>query len=356
MYFAHNIAIYKRPSEEVKIIVTSAMQSQGFDLVNNEIATQVLKASTVDIIPEIDEGLIFRKFFVSPYRNQWCIVYPSTGWFSEVQELSVTLSEKLGCVALLLLVDDSAGWGYEISYSGQIIDRFHTRPASSQSLREKSEFALQGETAKAESGKVGTRDLPIDITTLARLVLPTSEQLAETKRDLQEDYAEDKLTPEQEADLEDRLKRALDELRLPTRREKAELAEESPGGLAIRERLSMLSRAEVTEAEKYRGDPTTVATLFDVAEVQIADLLSKSRNSGFGSHNEMRHFAELLSIKDFDATYQELVQEDFVDAHWAHLIFARRMSNAQSRWYESQKADFPWVSPPLWLDDPLTDR
>ena len=170
MYLAYNIAVHERPSEEVTMTVRSIMRSWNFDLVSDEVAAQALKMPAVDVLPEFDETLVFRKFLISPYSNKSCMVYPSTGWFSEVQDLSVELSKKLGCIALALLIDDSKGWGFELSQKGQVADRFHTKPMKSPMLSEKQDCQT----------------------------MPTPDQMTKVKRHMPGEQSEDEPTSDQE--------------------------------------------------------------------------------------------------------------------------------------------------------------
>jgi hypothetical protein len=107
----------------------------------------------------------------------------------------------------------------------------------------------------------------------------------------------------------------------------------------------------MAEAEKYRGNPSVVAELFGIAEDKAADVLSRSWGHGVQSHDEMTKLMQALGIEGFDLTYQDLVEEGLTDVHWHNLIFVRGMTAVELQWYERQKADFPFVSPPLWLND-----
>ncbi len=69
------------------------------------------------------------------------------------------------------------------------------------------------------------------------------------------------------------------------------------------------------------------------------------------SHDEMTKLMQVLGIDGFDLTYQDLMQEGPADERYHNLIFVRGMTAVELPWYERRKADFPFVSPPLWLND-----
>ena len=107
MYLVFNIAVYERSCAQIRSAIISLMNAQDFDLADDELTSQALRVPGVNLLPDLDERLILRNFLISPSKNGWCMVYASTGWFSEVQDLSVALSKKLDCVTLALLIDDS---------------------------------------------------------------------------------------------------------------------------------------------------------------------------------------------------------------------------------------------------------
>ncbi len=166
MYFLFNIVIHDRQSGEVRSAVTTIMQEQGFDFADPEQAAQVMRSPGANLLPEDDPQLLLRSFLISPTKDRWCMVYPSTGWFSETQDLGVKLSQRLDCTAMVLLIDDSNGWGYELSRQGQIVDRFHAQPTSSEALKEKNyRYGLSPERQASE-----------------KLFAPTPEQTAEAEK------------------------------------------------------------------------------------------------------------------------------------------------------------------------------
>ena len=136
MNFVFNIAVYSQTSNAIRDTIVTLMKEMNFDLANKKLVVQILHSSPKDIL---DKGLMLRNFVVSPNKNNWCVVYPSTGWVSEMQGFSRQLSGQLQCVTLLILQDDSAGWGYELSNNGHTIDLFHTLPLESTSFQEKQE-------------------------------------------------------------------------------------------------------------------------------------------------------------------------------------------------------------------------
>ena len=349
MYFAFNIAIYDCRNEEIRVALISLMENEGFNLVTTDLVAQALRSPGNDLLPEIDERLMLRKFLIAPNKNKWSMIYPSTGWFSEVQDLGIKLSEKLGCLAMVLLVDDTYGWGYELSQKGQAIDRFHPQPMLSPTLKEKSEYNLFQED-KITDSPTELQEQSAGILTLARLSLPTPEQLTETKRHLLEQETIDLLTPEQKKELEGKLDQILANSSLPTAEQKAELAEQWQVDPSILDKPFPLSPEQEAEAEKYSGNPSIVANIFGVIEDLVVHYLSKSE-SDFGGelHNKMTEFLELLSIENGVGTYQDFV-EDF-DDKWSHLIFSRYMTATELDWREKWKENLPFVAPPLWLNE-----
>ena len=175
--------------------------------------------------------------------------------------------------------------------------------------------------------------------------------MTEMKKGVLEEYSDDLLTPEQKREVEEKLDSALASLSLPTAEQKAELVERYLGDPKALENLFAPTPEQMAEAEKYRGNPSVVADLFGVAEDKVADFLSRSWGHGVRSHDEMAKFMQSLGIDGFDLTYPDLVEKDLTDVRWHNLIFVRRMTAVELQWYERQKADFPFVSPPLRLND-----
>jgi hypothetical protein len=350
MYFVFNIAIHDRQSGEVRSAVTTIMQEMGFDSAAPEQAAQAMRDPGANLLPGDDPQLLLRSFLISPTKDRWCMVYPSTGWFSETQDLGVKLSQRLHCTAMVLLIDDSNGWGYELSRRGQIVDRFHSQPTSSESLKEKSKYGL---TTTRQAMSIDEPKPPkhtIDILTFAQLILPTADEVAEMKKGALEELPDDLLTPEQRAELAGGLDSELAGFSLFTAEQKAELSERYLGDPHAIEKLFAPTPEQMAEAEKYRGNPSLIAELLGVAEDQVAGFLSRSWGEGVQSHDEMAKLMRALGIDGFYLTHQDLMQKDLSD-DWHDLIFVRPMTPVELQWYEKEKIDFPAVSPPLWLND-----
>ncbi len=350
MYFVFNIAIHDRQSDEVRSAVTTIMKESGFDSADPEQTAQVLRVASANLLPEGDQQLILRSFFISPTKDRWCMVYPSTGWFSEAQDLGVKLSQRLDCTAMVLLIDDSNGWGYELSRQGQIVDRFHAQPIRSEFIKEKSKHGLTTTRQAISIDEPKPPKHTIDILTLAKLILPTADEMAEMKKGVLEELPDDRLTPEQKAELEGRLDSELDGFSLLTAEQKAELSERYLGDPHAIEKLFAPTPEQMAEAEKYRGNPSLIAELFGIAGDQVAGFLSRSWGEGVQSHDEMAKFMRALGIDGFYLTHQDLMQKDLSD-DWHNLIFVRPMTPVELQWYEREKIDFPAISPPLWLNE-----
>jgi hypothetical protein len=352
MYFVFNIAIHDRQSGEVRSAVTTIMQELGFDSADPEQAAQAMRDPGANLLPRDDPQLLLRSFLISPTRDRWCMVYPSTGWFSETQDLGVKLSQRLDCAVMVLLIDDSRGWGYELSRRGQIVDRFHAQPIRSEALKEKNyRYGLSLERQAKDRAETGSPKHTIDILTLAQVILPTADEVAEEKKGALEGLPDDLPMPEQRAELEGGLDLALGGFSLLTAEQKAELSERYLGDPQAFEKLFAPTPEQMAETEKYRGNPALIAELFGVAEDQVAGFLSRSWGEGVQSHDEMTKLMRALGIDGFYLTYQDLTEKDLSDDDWHKLIFVRPMTAVELQWYEKQKVDFPFVSPPLWLND-----
>ena len=346
MYFAFNIAVHNRTSEEIRAVITEVMKNEGFNIATLGIR---LQTSIDNLLPEIDDKLMLRKFIITPNNNKWSIVYPSTGWFSEVEDLVAKLSNKLDCVAMVLLVDDSYGWGYVLYQQGNVTDRFHTQPMLSPTLREKSAYGLiPGDKITDITAQL--EEQSIDNSTLATLNLPTSEQIVGIKRHLLDQEAIGLLTPEQKSQLEGKLDQILANLSLPTSVQKAELVEHFLTDPSILDKPFSLTVEREAQSDKYSGTPSTIANVFGVLEDLVIHYLSASEsNFETGLHDKMTGFFELLDLEDVDRTYQDLV-EDFKDSE-DHLIFVREMTAVELQWREKWKEKLPYVAPPLWLNE-----
>jgi hypothetical protein len=351
MYFVFNIAIHDRQSGEVRSAVTTIMQEMGFDSADPEQAAQAMRDPVANLLPEDDPQLLLRSFLISPTKDRWCMVYPSTGWFSEAQGFGVKLSQRLDCTTMVLLIDDSNGWGYELSRRGQIVDRFHAQPIRSEALKERNyRYGLSPERQVKDGDEPEPPSHTIDILTLAKLILPTADEVAEMKNEVLGELPDDVLTPEQRAELEGRLDSELVGFSLLTAEQKAELSERYLGDPHAIEKLFAPTPEQMAEAEKYRGNPSLIAELFGIAEDQVAGFLSRSWGEGVQSHDEMAKFMQALGIDGFYLTHQDLMQKDLSD-DWHNLIFVRPMTPVDLQWYKKEKIDFSAVSPPLWLND-----
>ena len=136
MNFIFNMAVYNQSSEAISDAILSLMETMHFNLASKKIRIQMQHSPPKALL---DQGLMLRSFLVSPNKNNWCVIYPSTGWVSEMQTVSRQLSDALQCISLFIVQDDSEGWGYELSKEGQLIDLFHTLPLESAGYLEKRE-------------------------------------------------------------------------------------------------------------------------------------------------------------------------------------------------------------------------
>lgn len=125
VYFA--IFIRRKTSMEIKKAVVKIFGIWGLEPASVEEKTHYSRQ-----LENLNrEGFLPRAFLLSPELQSWCFLLPSYEvWFSEAQDLCELLSNELTCPVLLLLQDDSNGWGYFLYNKGKVIDKFHTDPSS----------------------------------------------------------------------------------------------------------------------------------------------------------------------------------------------------------------------------------
>lgn len=95
MHFGFSIGIYECEDREIEAAIKGMMRDEGFDFVGrNEPWRNITRQDTLSYF-QVDDKAMLRKFLIAPTKNKWSRIYPATGWFSEVQEFAIDLSQRL---------------------------------------------------------------------------------------------------------------------------------------------------------------------------------------------------------------------------------------------------------------------
>jgi hypothetical protein len=302
---------------------------------------------------------MLRRFLIPPNKNNWSILYHTFYWLSEAQQFGIQLSKELKSIVLVYLMDDSYGWGYELSKDGELLDKFHTNP-NSPTLHEKDgEFGLK--TIIEHTLIIPPPQTEIDLVDLVRLMLPSSgemvEMMARTKESVLKKLEKSlgTLSPDQRVELESGMATDFDEFlaALPTPEERSKLMDKLPD-LTLLERLKEMGTATPEQIAEYQGHPSILANLFGISEAKVAERLLKSRNeSSIFAHDEMSDFLEKdLGIEDWYKSYSDFLNDldNFKD--WDHLTVSKRMTDAELQWckMEINQNVMPETGPPIWIN------
>lgn len=363
MNFVYNIAVYNHSGDEIRLAIPRVMKTWGYDFAPAEIAQKIEHISE-NLIPAIDKELMLRKFLVSPDKGNWSLIYHTLNWFSEAQQFGVQLSKELEGTVLVFLLDDSYGWGYELSQNGQVLDKFHTNPYSPILHERDGEFGFEAmiernmiEPPPPESG--------VAMTDVVRLIMPSQDEMTDLAIAMKERHLKrlgpilDTLSPDQRAEVEKNLKQNfeqdMNELRaaLPTLEEKSQLTEKLPDPTLV-DRLRDMGKASPEEMAEYQGHPSIFANLFGINEDEMAECLQKSRdNYSIFAHDEMSNFLENdLGIEDWYKSYPEFLNDFDNIKDWYHLIFSKQMTDVEPHWCKLGMSQniIPDTGPPIWIN------
>lgn len=359
MNFGFNIAVYKCSGDEIRLAIPQVMEMWGYSIASVEIAKQV-KHTWHNLVPAIDPELMLRQFLISPNKNNWSIIYHTFQWLSEAQQFSLQLSKELKSIVLVFLMDDSHGWGYELSKDGELLDKFHTDP-NSPTLHEKDgEFGLK--TMIERNLIVPPLHTEIDVVDLARLMLPSRDEMIEMIAKTKESFLkrlEKTLgtpSPDQSIELEKIMATGLDEAlaALPTSEERSKLIDNLPDPTLL-DRLKEMGAATSEQLAEYQGHPSILADLFKVSEDKVAERLLKSRNElSVFAHDELSDFLEEdLGIEDWYRSYWDFLDDLDRLEDWHHLIFSKRMTDAELQWCKMEISQniMPGSGPPIWINE-----
>jgi hypothetical protein len=335
------------------------MNTWGYKIAPSEIAKQV-EDSWKNLVPSIDRELMLRQLLISSSKNKWNIVYHTFYWLSEAQQFGVQLSKELEGVVLVFLMDDSYGWGYELSQAGVILDKFHTNP-NSPTLHEK-----DGEFGFKMMLEHNTAILPtqtkIDVVDLARLMLPSKDQMIEIMAKTKEivlkksEKSLDTLSSDQRIAFESRMAAKFNEIlvSLPTPEERSKLTNDLPDPTLL-DRLKEMGTASLEQIIEYQGHPSILADLFGISVDKVTERLTKSRDDdGIFAHDEMSDFLEEdLGIEDWYKNYSEFLDDLNKLMDWHHLIFSKRLTDTELQWckLEISQNIMPGTGPPIWINE-----
>ncbi len=358
MNFVFNIATYKHSSDEIRLAIPQVMATWGYSIAPVEIAKQV-EHSWQNLVPAIDPELMLRQFLISPHKNNWSIIYHTFQWLSEAQQFGLQLSKELKSMVLVFLMDDSYGWGYELSKDGELLDKFHTEP-NSPTLHEKDgEFGLK--TMIERNLIIPPPQVEIDVVDLARLMLPSRDEMVEMMAKTKETVLKrlekslGTLSPDQRVKLERIMATDFDEAlaALPTSEEKSKLIDNLPDPTLL-DRLKEMGAATLEQLAEYQGHPSILADLFGVSEDKVAERLLKSRNEhSIFAHDELSDFLEEdLGIEDWYKSYWDFLDDLDKLKDWHHLIFSKRMTDAELQWCKMEISQdiMPGSGPPIWIN------
>ncbi len=363
MNFVYNIAVYNHSGDEIRQAIPRVMKTWGYDFAPTEIVQKIEHISE-NLIPAIDKKLMMRKFLISPDKGKWSIIYHTLNWFSEAQQFGVQLSKELEGIVLVFLLDDSYGWGYELSQNGQVLDKFHTNPYSPTLHERDGEFGFEAmierniiELPPPESG--------VAVTDLVRLMMPSPGEMTDLAPALKESLLKklgpmlNTLSPDQRAELEEDLEKSfeqsMNEMRaaLPTLEERSQLIEKLPDPTLV-DRLGDMGQASPEEMAAYQGHPSILANLFGIDRDKMVERLQKSRDSySIFAHDEMSDFLEEdLGIEDWYKSYPEFIDDLDNLRDWHHLIFSKRMTDVELQWCQLGMSQniMPDTGPPVWIN------
>lgn len=363
MNFVYNIAVYNCSDDEIRLAIPRVMKTWEYDFAPGEILEKTEYISE-NLVPSIDKALMLRKFLISPGKNKWSIIYHTLNWFSEAQLFGVQLSQELESIVLVFLLDDSYGWGYELSQNGQVLDKFHTNPYSPTLHERDGEFGFEAmierniiEPPPPESG--------VEMTDVVKLMMPSPDEMTDLAPAMKASLLKklgpmlDTLNPEQrkalERKLEESFEQSMKDLRtaLPTPEEKSQLIKNLPDPTLV-DRLRDMGKASPEEMTEYQGHPLVVADLFGIDSDKLTERLQKSRDSySIFAHDEMHDFLEEdLGIEDWYKGYQEFLDDLDSLKDWHHLIFSKQMTAVELNWCKLGMSQniMPDTGPPIWIN------